>query len=83
MIIKEEKVKISRYKLDNGFFVEVSESIKEDGFFDFYLFHEDYGIKDLMFGAECKKDDFETLILNNLEENIEYYKEEYFDGKID
>lgn len=76
-------IKIYRYELEDGFFVEISKSVEDNNFFDFYLFHIDYIIKDCIFSLKCKKEDFENLILNNIDEYIEYYKKHYFDSEVD
>ena len=77
--MNNKTIRTYRYELEDGFFVDVSESVENNRMYDFYLFHEDYGIKDCMFSTECKKEEFESLILNNKDEYIEYYKEEYCD----
>ena len=81
--MNNKTIKTYRYELEDGFFVDVSESVEYNRLFDFYLFHEDYGIKDWMFSIECKKDEFENLILNDKDEYIEFYKKEYCDYEVD
>lgn len=74
--IKEMKeVKCTVYDIGEGFFVDriISNPLHESMTTEFWIYHEDYGIKSLMFGlpfkAEVKGLDFD--------EYIELYKEDY------
>lgn len=48
---------------------------------DFWLYHEEYGIKDLMFGLTEKYKEFGIydVCAANLEQYKELYREEYMD----
>ena len=81
MFINKRKIETLVYELEDDFYVEVSPDIKDDEVIHFYLCHKSYGIKEMMFGV-MKKDAgemIEELIINNVDEYIKFYKEEYFD----
>lgn len=61
----------------HGFYVDVETAINDAAVTDFYLFHITGGVKLYMIGevGEC---DIEELILANVDEYIELYKEDYF-----
>lgn len=69
----------------NGFYVDIithNETVLGT-VVEAFLFHDQYGIKDLMFG--CKLDDCRTygnfieMVSNNIDEYIESYKEDHMD----
>ena len=75
-MVKKYQKTVTVYEFPDDFFVEVS---KDDDVTHFYLCHRKYGVKDCMFGA-C---DFygmteEELVLSNVAEYIELYKQDYF-----
>lgn len=78
MLFKKIEKKIDTYQIMKDYFVEVSED--NDGIVDFYLYHKNYGIKELMFGVH-KKDisDIRQLILDNAEDYILNYIESYIE----
>lgn len=81
--LKKTTYTTTRYDVGDGFYVEVSPNEKEESV-EFYLGHNRYGVKDLVFGVmekDCPKDDekIQSMILQNVEDEIKIYKEEYFD----
>lgn len=65
--MRKFKRKTVVYDCGDGFYVEVSKSYRRDehsdGYRELYIFHERYGIKELMFGVECNKDEIEDFII--------------------
>ena len=75
---------VTVYKLDqnyNGFIVEICNSIKKEtpDFKEFWLYHENYGIKSLMFGCNVIDDDIVDMIKYNIDHHIEIYQKEYME----
>jgi hypothetical protein len=72
---------ITTYALEDelsGFFVDVENDVSGNGYINFFLYHKNCGIKDLMFGIpQVGAKDVEDFIVANVEEYIESYKEEY------
>ena len=85
MYLKMKEVRIVEvrvYDVGEGFSVEVSPMVpkqEEDGWYDYWLSHESYGVKDYMFGIKCDVDSIEDYIWSNVAGYIESYEEEYFD----
>ena len=81
--MRKFKRKTVVYDCGDGFYVEGSKSYKHDGHSDgyreFYICHERYGIKELMFGAKCKKDEIEDFIIRNIAEEKHIYIKNNFD----
>lgn len=50
---------IATYELGNGFYVDI---VKEKDCYSAWLFHEWYGIKELMFGMRCGLEEFLELV---------------------
>lgn len=81
--LKETKDKTKTYEYRDGFLVDIVDSGDE---ISAYLYHKNYGVKDLMF--ELMKKDVESeeelkeMITNNLTNQsfIENYTEEYMEG---
>lgn len=71
------KREIKTYDVGNGFYVDVETAINDSDVTEFYLFHATIGIKLYMCGelGDCG---IEELIISNLDEYIEKYKEDYF-----
>lgn len=72
------------YELENnykGFIVEVLNKTKNESpdFKEFWLYHENYGIKSLMFGCNVKENDIIDMIKYNINSHIELYKKEYME----
>lgn len=83
--LKKTTYTTTRYDVGDGFYVEVSPNEKEESV-EFYLGHNRYGVKELIFDMmekDCPKDDekIQFMILQNVEDGIKIYKEEYFDGE--
>lgn len=67
---------ITVYEFADGFYVEVN---KSESCTEFYIAHKNYGIKDFAFGiCDLREGDEEVIIMNNLEQMISVYKEQYF-----
>jgi hypothetical protein len=66
---------VSVYELHDGFRVEVEEDITGA---EFWLAHEDHGVKAHMFGTEGPVD-VDALVADNAQAHIEVFKAEYFD----
>ena len=81
--LKETKSKTKTYEYRDGFLVDI---VDEGSTVSVYLYHKDYGVKDLIFGI--RKEDVESeeklkeLITDNLNTDsyIEDYTEIYIDG---
>ena len=74
-MIKKYQKTITAYEFPNGFVVELCKS-KE--YMEFWLYHANYGIKEMMFGIPNKcKAEHEAIMLANIQQYIESYEEEY------
>ena len=73
--MKKYQKTVSVYELAEGFRVEVEEDITGA---EFWLAHEDHGVKALMFGIKGPVD-VDALIADNAALHIEAFKAEYFD----
>lgn len=81
--MKKTTYTTTRFKAKDGFYVEVCPNEKNDCY-DFYLGHEDYGVKDFMTGElrkNCTPNQWEYLIMGEIDDCISFYKEHYFDKK--
>ena len=84
-MISIDKVEtVRKFKVDNhpGFFIE--EFIEEfnDGLIvEFWLYHEDYGVKMLMFGAP-PEDYIVSILSNQVEDYIDIYMHDYIKEEI-
>ena len=82
--LKETKDKTKTYEYRDGFLVDIVDSGDE---VSAYLYHKNYGVKDLMFGLMKKdvesEEELKEMITNNLTNQsfIENYTEEYMNGK--
>lgn len=75
--IKSDIIKEFIYKKDYNYIIYIKETINA---FEAYLQNEDYGVIDLMFGVDKKKqaiEDFISYINCNIEDYIEIYKNNY------
>lgn len=81
--MKKFEQKIIVYDCGDGFYIEVSKPYKRDGhsdgYRDFYICHERYGIKEFMFSVECNKDEIEDFIIRNIAEEKYIYMRNNFD----
>lgn len=82
IIIKKERWAselINVYLLPEGFFVELWKNVNDDTY-EAWIGHEDIGIKELMFGmpiAQQSYDDFRSIVVANIEDDAEAFKERY------
>ena len=75
--MKKTKKTITVYELSEGFSAEVSE--KEEGFYEFYLNHDEHEFKMHMFSVYCQEDEIESFIIgSNIDTLIWFYKKELF-----
>lgn len=76
--MKKADVKITVYKMEDDFFVEVYQN---DDIIEFWIYHRNYGIKSFMFGIPEKyineENSIENLIKGNFEEQKDFYIQEY------
>ena len=79
-MIKVNNMKTETFKTDfDGFYVDIVEADSE---WDVYLWHEDYGTKSFIFGLpkeDTTHDQAIDIVIGNLEEQIELYRQEYMD----
>lgn len=80
--MKKTTYTVTRFDIDDEFYVEVSPYSDNDGkeMFDFVLCREGYGIKDSMFGLyadACPPSMWEEMIEGNVDEYIEIYLENW------
>lgn len=78
----EKYIEAKRFR-HGDFIVEIT---REDGVFEAYLSHKNYGVKAFMFGCpEIQNDDvitlndFERMVEEMLEDHERYYAEDYMD----
>lgn len=50
---------------------------REDGWREVWLFHKDYGVKDLMFGVQARGQELLDMIEANLPDYIKLYNAEH------
>lgn len=50
-----KKIKIIRLNFENGYYIDISQKNKE-GYRDFWLYHEEYGIAQYMFGCKASSE---------------------------
>ena len=75
MKLEKVKNKIDTYSAGNGFMVDIV-TFADDRFSEAWLYHEDICIKEMMFGLN-KVDMTTGIVLSNLPEYIQGYKEKY------
>lgn len=76
-IIAKSTKTVDVYRLDEGFYVEVSTSESSD-FAEYYLCHHDLAVKEFMFGIPSDSDlRPEELILGNAADYIDAFIEQY------
>ena len=80
-----EEVKTRRFRLNNSFIVEATETKDTYGtIIQYYLYHSNYGIKTLM--VEIYKDDFENEIVDEygfVLHLVEVYMDSYIEDFMD
>ena len=69
-------IKITTYECDEDWFIDVIEILSKD-YYEAYLYHRDYAIKELIFGASGEVTDevLEDILINA---DINGYVERYF-----
>ncbi len=73
--MKKFQKTITVYDLGEGFFAEVSKQGKAS---EFYICHNDYSVKQLMF-ALVIDDSEEERYLSNIDSYIDFYREQYME----
>lgn len=63
--------------VENGFMIDIVSKL--NNWKEAWIYHEDYGIKDMMFGMEEPMAEFITIIQKNLQETMNDYREQYMD----
>ena len=81
-LIKKEPETIDVYYFKGGFIID---AVQEGDFTMYYLYHKDYGIKDLMFGLPDNNDSApkEDIFLSNVPEYVKLYCDQYMDKDYD
>lgn len=80
MKVKLEKKEIYVLNCRDGFKVDIV--VNEEDFFEFWLYHQDYAVKEFLFGVKKESDSVEEyvdLMLSNIEENIKEYSAVHMD----
>lgn len=70
MNIKKTNIKTETYQLTSHFYVDAQEDIRTANYTSFFLYHENFGIKDHIVGLDVK-DYMDDLGLETIEEVIE------------
>ncbi len=78
--MKKYNKTITVYELPKGFYAEVH---RNEGMTDFYMCHQRYAIKLLMFGIpDCPEALEEVFLLNNVPQHVLTYARNYCDYKL-
>lgn len=80
--MKKTTYTVTRFDIEDGFYVEVSPNAEGKPMYDFFLCKEEYGIKDFMFGLytkDCPPSEWEDMIEANVYGCIENYIESYIE----
>lgn len=73
--MKKTTIKTTTYNYDGNFYVD---TVEQGNLIEFWLYHKDYGRKNLMFGIDKKHiEDIESIILANIDKSIALYKIDY------
>lgn len=80
VIIK--KVEILKVKIGRNWVVEVTDN-KSQGTKEFWLYHEQYCIKDMMFGIKAEETELIDNLITNMVETSKEYRKMYIDRYID
>lgn len=80
-MLKEREVKFTSYRFANGFVVDIEET---PTMFEMWVYHEEYGIKTLVFGVEKSEMNRVEFIKHTmcdplLDDAMNLYREEYMD----
>lgn len=80
-MIKELAISTTTYEAVGGFRVDiVHDRTSKDGRWEAYIYHEGYGVKDLMFGVGDETETFNEfleLVIGNLGNYIKYYYDDH------
>ena len=76
------------YEYKDGFMIDITEVNDKYGLmYGAWVYHKDYGIKDYIIGVMAKdyntKEDFIQTIFETVDDDIEFYIDEFMDGYID
>ena len=73
----------STFKLDNGFLLDIVCNAEYDPCpqYQAWLWHKDFGVKELLYGANQEYDDFIETALYYAEDFKDYYVEKYMGGE--
>lgn len=77
--MKQENLTLTRYELEDGFYVEV---LPRRGETAFWLGHRDCGVKELAFAASdafAPPRQWETMIRENISDYLEDFREIYLE----
>lgn len=72
-------IKTDTYRIEGNWMVDIQ--TKDDTYYA-YLWHERYGIKELMFGCPVKQQSYEDF-LDTVEANFDEYKDDYIEEVFD
>lgn len=78
--MKKLEIKVTTYEAERGFMVDILELPKS---MEAWIYHKSCGIKSMMFGTTYEQntmDEFLNVIEGSLEEEMDYYQEQYMDG---
>lgn len=75
--MKRANIYIETYDCGNGFLMDF---VHTDGTYEGWIYHRDYGVKDLIFGlpmTQSTRSEALDLLQYNLENGIESYRKQY------
>ena len=81
--MKKSNFKTETFTWDGGFMVDV---VTTSDTYEAWIYHKDYGIKELMFGMPKKQQSYEKFIEIvewNVDDDIFAYMEQHMDGDFD
>lgn len=88
MKVTNEKTKeIKVFELEKGFVLEVeTKNVASNTIYDFWLYHQGYGVKDYLFGITIEGMDIvdfaNEFVKNDIDEYVKEYLERYMEGYI-
>lgn len=73
----------STFKLGEGFLLDITCNAERDPCpeYEAWLWHKNYGVKELLYGANQEYDDFIDTALYYAEDFKDYYAEKYMGGE--
>lgn len=80
MEVKLEKKEIYVLNYRDGFKVDIT--VNDNNYVEFWLYHEDYAVKEFLFAVLKESDsveDYVDLMLSNIDENIKEYSAVHMD----